>query len=245
MFITNKSNQLVRIEGSKLKTIYPDKIISIVFNIDKSCIFTTEGMICKYDTDENFKILFHREQKVISIHETQCVNNMVIITYEDQAIILSPRVKIGNPMGRIEYYCEKFIIYKTSENFISVSQNNVSILFPSDYHVRFINRVTPVTDMVNINIHVYGCSNDILEHRIYWTNGTDCKLTYTSSINFNGIVHTHVCHRKSYHIIDNDSVLHTFYEDGGGYKQCQLDDYRIVDKCVIDYKKPIKIHKLI
>lgn len=245
MFITNKNNQLVKVDGSKLKTIYPDKTISIVFNTNESCIFVTDGMVCKYDTDDNFKILFHRQQKVTSIYETHCASNMTIIGYEDQAIILSPRVKIDNPIGRIEYYCEKFIIYKTDENFLAVSQNNILVLFPSNYYVRFIDRVTPVTkNKFNINIHVYGCTNGILEHRIYWTNGIDCKLIYTSSTYFNGIVHTNVCHRKSYYMIDNDSILHIFYENGGS-KHVQLDEYRVVDKCIIDYKKPIKLYKLV
>jgi hypothetical protein len=105
--------------------------------------------------------------------------------------------------------------------------------------VRFINGL----ESGEIDLHVFMLSNGILIHRIYNTNGVRVSLEWESSATYAGnLDYYYVNHRSSYHIVSG-GVLYSFMENGER-EQYELDEYKIIDCCVIDYKKPIKLHNL-
>jgi hypothetical protein len=228
MFIKDINNRLVLVNGSK-KVLLP-WVVDQLLNYDDSCYFVSEGMVCKYTNER--RILLHPKTKVINLHQTQCSSRMVVVTYEDEVVILNPRVRLPNH-GRVEYYSKNITIYKTDTNFILVNKHGIRILFPSVFNVRFINRYTD-----HIELHVFTLSNGILLHKIYDTHGNELWES-SETICTGNLEYYYVHHRSSYHIL-SDGILYSFIESGER-SQHQLDDYRIVDRCIIDYKKPIKL----
>jgi len=235
MFITDVNGRLVLVNGQSKKIVIPDIVISHLLNYGDTCYFVSDGSLYKYGSNNR---LLHGN--IISLHQTRCSSRMIIVTCEDEVVILSPRVRLPN-LGRVEYYCPKFTIYRTENNYISVTKKSTNILFPSIFNVRFINGVTPVG---NIDLHVFMISNGMLIHNIYNTNGTKVNLEWESStpIDADNVDYYYVNYRSSYHII-SDRMLYSFMESGER-EQHELDKYKIIDCCVVDYKKPIKLHNL-
>lgn len=231
MFITDLNGNVVMVDGKKKTILFPDIKVTHLLNHNGLFYFAAYDAVFDH---LGRTIIDDQCSKLLNIHQTQCSSRMVVVTYETHIIILKPRVKLPN-LGRLEYYSAYGCIYKTESNFILVTKKTTRILFPSVFNVRFINGITPVG---HIELHVFMLSNGILVHRIYDTKG-NILWESNETICKGEMQYYYVNHRSSYHIL-SDSVLYSFMENGER-KVRELDNYRIIDRCIIDYKKPIRL----
>lgn len=239
MFLTDKNSRLVKLN----KVLYPDTKVSLLFNVDDSCYFAVDGKVCKYETDNNYRVIINTGT-VIDIYQIQSSQDQIVARYADYSMVnMRKKVKCD---GKIEFYDEenKVFIYKTDNDYYISKDGQIKTLFSSLFHVRFIHRTTPIDDENYIlRIHTYSMSSGVLSFHIWEVTINSCKAVwYASKVICSGeILYTKPILRKSFMIVTTDNKYIKF-EENLNLTVFDIEKHRICDNVVIEYGELTKIH---